>query len=212
MVMGIDIILKYFPDLTDLQKEKFAQLYDLYRDWNGKINVISRKDIDNLYLHHVIHSLSLLKFYNFNKGAKFLDIGTGGGFPGIPLAIMLEDCHFTLIDGKSKKILVVNEVANELGLKNVTALHKRAEEFKERFDFVVIRAVATLDKLRLWSFPLIKNKGVGAMPSGIFAYKGGNINEEVKLLEKNDYFEINHINDEIKEDFYNEKYIVYIQK
>lgn len=210
--MNIDIILKYFPDLTDLQQKRLSRLYELYKDWNEKINVISRKDIDNLYLHHVLHSLSLLKFYQFNEGATFLDIGTGGGFPGIPLAIMLENCKFTLIDGKSKKILVVNEVIQDLKLENITASHKRAEEFKEKFDFVVIRAVATLDKLRAWSFPLIKNNSVGPMPPGIFAYKGGNINEEVKLLEKNDYFEINNINNQVNEDFFNEKYIVYIQK
>jgi len=210
--MNIDIILKYFPDLNSKQKEQLSRLYPLYKEWNEKINVISRKDIDNLYLHHVLHSMALLKNYQFNKGAKFLDIGTGGGFPGIPLAIMLDDCHFTLIDGKAKKVLVTSEIAKELELNNVIALHKRAEEFKETFDYVVIRAVATLDKLRNWSFPLIKNSSKGSVPSGLFSYKGGNINEEIKLLERGDYSEINHIHDSINEDYFNEKYIVYIQK
>ena len=212
MVMNIDIIHKYFPDLSINQIDNLSKLYGLYKEWNEKINVISRKDIDNLYLHHILHSISLLRFYSFYPESRFLDIGTGGGFPGIPLAIMLEECNFTLIDGKSKKIKVVKEIASELGLKNVTALHKRAEEFKEKFDFVTIRAVASLDKLRLWSLPLIKNKSNNPMPPGLFSYKGGNIKEEIKLLEKNDYYESNHIFEQIEEDYFKEKYIIYLQK
>ena len=210
--MREEIIYKYFENIFDLQKEKIKKLYDLYVDWNSKINVISRKDIDNLYMHHVLHSLSILKFYSFNDGSKILDIGTGGGFPGIPLAIFLENCEFTLIDGKAKKIKVVNEVATSLDLKNVAGLHKRAEEFKEKFDFVITRAVTTIDKLKLWSYPLLKKKNTGPMPSGLFAYKGGNINEELKLLDKNDYYELNDIHEAIPEDHFKEKYIIYLQR
>jgi len=212
MVMNIDIITKYFPDLTSSQIDKLSELYKLYKTWNEKINVISRKDIDNIYLHHVLHSISLLRFYSFYPEIKFLDIGTGGGFPGIPLAIILEDCDFTLIDGKAKKIKVVSEIAEELSLKNVKALHKRAEEFKEKFDFITIRAVASLDKLRLWSMPLLKNNSKNPMPPGLFSYKGGNIKDELKLLERSDYYESNHIYDQVEEEYFKEKYIIYLQK
>lgn len=212
MEMNFDIIIKYFPNLSENQKNQLSKLYLLYKDWNAKINVISRKDIDNLYLHHVLHSMSILTFYKFNTGSKIIDIGTGGGFPGIPLAIMLEDCHFTLIDGKSKKIHVVNEIIDKLELKNVSALHQRAEEFKDKFDFAVVRAVATIDKLKDWSFPLLKQKSKGPMPSGLFAYKGGHISNEIKLLERNDYYENNHIFENITEDYFKEKYIVFVQK
>ncbi len=210
--MNIDVILKYFPELSNIQINKLSKLFALYKSWNEKINVISRKDIDNLYLHHVLHSLALLKFYSFNDGNKFLDIGTGGGFPGIPLAIMLEGCDFTLIDGKSKKIKVVNEIATELGLKNVIAIHKRAEEYKEKFDFITIRAVASMDKLRMWSFPLLKVNSKGPMPPGLFSYKGGNVVEELKYLEKSDYFESNHILEKIDHGYFKEKFIIYLQK
>ncbi len=212
MEMREGIIYKYFDNLTDLQKERIEKLYELYLDWNSKINVISRKDIDNLYLHHILHSLSILKFYSFNEGSKILDIGTGGGFPGIPLAILLENCDFTLIDGKAKKIKVVNEVANSLELNNVKGLHQRAEEFKEKFDFVITRAVATIDKLKMWSHPLLKRKNTGPMPSGLFAYKGGKINDELKLLDKDDYYELNDIHEAIPESYFKEKHIIYLQR
>lgn len=206
------IIYKYFDNLTDLQKERIEKLYELYLDWNSKINVISRKDIDNLYLHHILHSLSILKFYSFNEGSKILDIGTGGGFPGIPLAILLENCDFTLIDGKAKKIKVVNEVANSLKLNNVKGLHQRAEEFKDKFDFIITRAVTTIDKLKMWSYPLLKRKNTGPMPPGLFAYKGGIVSDELKLLNKYDYYELNDIYDAIPESYFKEKYIIYLQR
>ena len=211
MEMKEQIIYKYFDNIQDSQKEKFKNLYDLYVEWNNKINVVSRKDIGNLYLHHVLHSLSILKFYDFNNGAKILDIGTGGGFPGIPLAIMLENCDFILIDGKAKKIKVVNEITNSLNLKNVKGLHKRAEECKEKFDFVVTRAVASIDKLNMWSSPLLKKKNTGPMPSGLFAYKGGNITTELKLLDKDNYYELNDIYTSIPENYFIDKYIIYLQ-
>ena len=136
----MDIILKYFPELTDKQKEQFAALYDLYTDWNAKINVISRKDITNLYEHHVLHSLGIAKIINFRNGTQIMDLGTGGGFPGIPLAIMFPECHFHLVDSIGKKIKVATEVSTAIGLQNVSLRHCRAEEEKQMFDFVVSRA------------------------------------------------------------------------
>ncbi|HFU75513.1 MAG TPA: 16S rRNA (guanine(527)-N(7))-methyltransferase RsmG [Arcobacter sp.] len=210
--MNNEIIYRYFPNLSDLQKDRIDKLDDLYRYWNSQINVISRKDIDNIYLHHVLHSLSIMKFYTFNEGSSIMDLGCGGGFPGIPLAIINENCRFTLIDGKAKKIKVVNEIASELGLKNVFGIHQRAEECNSNFDFVVTRAVATIDKLKSWSYPVLKKKNKGPMPPGLFAYKGGNINEELKFLDKNDYYELNDIHEAIPENYFKEKYIIYLQR
>ena len=140
----MEIILKYFPNLTEQQKEQLAALYNLYTDWNSKINVISRKDITNLYEHHVLHSLGIAQVINFRPGTRVMDLGTGGGFPGIPLAILFPDTTFHLVDSIGKKIRVATEVANSIGLKNVTCCHKRAEEEKGKFDFVVSRAVMPL--------------------------------------------------------------------
>lgn len=143
----MDIILKYFPELTDIQKEQFAALYDLYTDWNSKINVISRKDITNLYEHHVLHSLGIAKVIHFKSGTSLMDLGTGGGFPGIPLAILFPECRFHLVDSIGKKVKVATEIAQAIGLKNVTTRHCRAEEEKQQFDFVVSRAVMPLTDL-----------------------------------------------------------------
>ena len=145
--MNAEIITKYFPTLSETQLKQYAALMDLYRDWNAKINVISRKDIDNLYEHHVLHSLAIAKAIRFVPGTSILDFGTGGGFPGIPLAIMFPECRFKLIDGTGKKILVATEVAKAIGLKNVRAEHLRGEEEKGKFDFVVSRAVMPLPNL-----------------------------------------------------------------
>jgi 16S rRNA (guanine527-N7)-methyltransferase len=205
-------ILKYFPNLTAEQQAQFAELMPLYKDWNDKINVISRKDIDNLYLHHVLHSLAIVKVMQFKDGANILDLGTGGGFPGIPLAIMYPSVNFTLVDSTAKKIRVVQEVATALGLKNVTAIHTRVEEIKNvQFDFVVTRAVTSLDQLLRWSFKLIKKQHQHALPNGILALKGGNIREEIKALGKGQYAESNFIQKFFKEAYFEDKAVVYVQ-
>ncbi len=208
----MDRIRSYFPDLTTKQDQQLAQLDALYRDWNQKINVISRKDIDNLYLHHVLHSMALAKVIQFNPGAKVLDLGTGGGFPGIPLAILFPETEFVLIDGIRKKIKVVNEVAEALGLPNVKAFQQRAEERKgAHFDFIVTRAVALLEKLVPWSMRLISEEQRHILPNGLLALKGGNVKEEVKALPRGSYAEIYPIKDFFAEDFFVEKSVVYVQ-
>lgn len=212
MEIKTELILKYFPDLSSEQIDKFEQMGNLYTDWNSKINLISRTDIENLFLHHILHSLTLLKFYNFREGAKILDLGTGGGFPGIPLATLLTDAEFTLIDGTAKKIMVVNDVAEKLNLKNVNGLHARAEEHKFKYDFIVTRAVASIDILQKWCLPLLKNSSVGEMPSGVFAYKGGDYKEEIKKIPRYNYTEINKISDVFSEEHFKEKVIIYLQK
>ncbi|MFN7116322.1 MAG: 16S rRNA (guanine(527)-N(7))-methyltransferase RsmG [Saprospiraceae bacterium] len=208
----MELILKYFPNLTDTQKAQFEQLDPLYRDWNAKINVISRKDIDNLYLHHVLHSLAIAKVIQFKSGATVLDIGTGGGFPGIPLAILFPETQFTLVDSIGKKIKVVQEISEAIGLQNITAFHQRVEDFKKpQFDFAVTRAVTTLDKLTDWSFRVIKNKQIHGLPNGLIALKGSNFQEEVKALPRDSYVEDYPISDFFKEDYFQEKFVVYVQ-
>jgi len=211
MEVNLEIITKYFSDFDERQISAFGKLFDLYEDWNSKINVISRKDIDALYLHHVLHSLTIIPFYDFKDGAEILDLGTGGGFPGIPLAIFYPDVQFTLIDGTAKKIKVVQEVINALELKNVRARQIRAEEIKQRFDMVVTRAVAKCDKLLLWGRPLLKNKQMHAYPNGIIALKGGDVEGELKDLPSHEYFEYHPIQEAFPEEYFKEKYVVYIQ-
>ena len=207
----MDILLKYFPDLSARQIEQLQQLGPLYREWNEKINVISRKDIDNLYEHHILHALAIAKIISFKPNAKILDLGTGGGLPGIPLAILFPQTYFTLIDGTRKKITVVEAIREELGLQNVTARHIRAEVLKEQFDFVVCRAVTSLDKLTSWTQRLLKKRQQHALPNGLIALKGGNIRKEIELLPKGRYVEIYPIADFFLESYYAEKYVLYIQ-
>ncbi len=176
----IEIITKYFPKLTDTQKSQLEQLDELYRDWNSKINVISRKDIDNLYEHHVLHSLAIAKYINFKSGTKILDFGTGGGFPGIPLAILFPEVKFRLIDGTGKKIRVATEVANAIGLKNVDAVHLRGEEEKGKYDFVVSRAVMPLPDLMKIIKKNFAKEQHNALPNGVIVLKGGDLTEELK--------------------------------
>ena len=176
----IEIITKYFPELSENQVEQFKKLQSLYEDWNQKINVISRKDIDNLYEHHVLHSLAIAKAIRFKAGTTILDFGCGGGFPGIPLAIMFPECHFRMIDGTGKKIKVVNAVAEACGLKNVDAQHLRGEDEKGKYDFIVSRAVMPLPDMMKIVRKNISNKHQNALPNGVFCLKGGNLTEELK--------------------------------
>ena len=207
----MEFLKKYFPKLTPEQLAQFEQLPDLYEEWNSKINVISRKDIDQLPIRHVLHSLAIGKFVKFRSGTSILDLGCGGGFPGIPLAIMFPQTQFTLIDGTLKKIKVVNEVAQALELQNVIGLQKRAEEWKgEKFDFIITRAVAKIAKLYEWGVPLIKKKHFHPTPNGIIALKGGSLVEEIEELPKGSYTELIPI-DFFKEEYFETKSIVYVQ-
>lgn len=207
----MNIILKYFADLDEKQLHAFSELKDLYEFHNQQVNVISRKDIQHIYLHHVLHSLSVTKFIQWNDKCKILDLGTGGGFPAIPLAIYFPQIQFTAIDGTGKKIKVVKEIAESLKLNNLEAKHLRAEECKEQFHFVLSRAVTSLLQLCILGKPLIKKQGLTAMPNGIIAYKGGDIKEEIKVIKSKAYFEIWNISDRIPEEYFGEKQLVYMQ-
>lgn len=208
--MGLSTITKYFSEFTEPQLDQFNQLEGLYRDWNSKINVISRKDIDNLYTRHVLHSLSIAAFTPFSPGSKILDLGTGGGFPGIPLAIFYPEVHFELIDGTRKKIGVVQEIVSALKLKNVQARQIRAEEVKRRYDFIVSRAVAPLPKLLEWSRPLISKKDNNAIPNGLIALKGGKIDSEIKTIPRGSYFEKEAIYQYFPEPEFDQKFLIYV--
>lgn len=180
----MNTILKYFPTLTQEQIAQFSALDSLYRDWNSKINVISRKDIDNLYEHHVLHSLAIAKILRFQPGTDVVDIGTGGGFPGIPLAIMFPECSFTLVDSVGKKIKVASEVAASLGLKNVNFVYDRMENVKQKFDFAVSRAAMSLDLLVKVCRKNINKAGHNALPNGLICLKGGELETEVKAYSR----------------------------
>lgn len=201
-------ILKYFPNLTETQRKQLERLDALYRDWNSKINVISRKDIDNLYLHHVLHSLAIAKFTQFKAGARVLDFGTGGGFPGIPLAIMFPDVQFKLIDRTAKKIRVTNEVAQTIGLKNVVAEQKSGEEEKGKYDFVVSRAVMPLPDLIKIVRKNIAKDSRNSIENGVIVLKGGDIKDEIKPF--NHIAEVDEISQWFTEDWFQEKYVIYI--
>lgn len=179
-----DLITKYFPNITARQCEQFDALYDLYADWNAKINVISRKDITNLYEHHVLHSLAIAKFINFRDNTNVLDLGTGGGFPGIPLAIMFPNANFKMIDGTGKKIKVATEIANAIGLENVLLQHKRGEEERGKFDFIVSRAVMPLSDMMKIVRKNIAKDNHNAFENGIIVLKGGTLDEELKPFKK----------------------------
>ncbi len=204
----MDIVNKYFKDLSPTQQQQFVALFDVYKEWNDKINVISRKDFDTLYERHVLHSLAIAKFLPFQPDSKILDIGTGGGFPGIPLAIMFPECQFHLVDSIGKKIKVVQEVSSALGLTNVIASHGRAEEVKDKFDFIVSRAVAELALLVRWSQGKIAKKQINAIPNGLICLKGGDLSEELKIV--NQYKELYNLNDYFTEDFFETKKLVYV--
>ncbi len=206
-----EIIQKYFPDLSAHQIHQFKQLGPLYHEWNQKINVISRKDIENLYLHHILHSLAIAKVVRFVPNAVILDLGTGGGLPGIPLAILFPETQFTLIDGTRKKITVVQAISDTLQLKNVIARHQRAEDVKQKFDFVICRAVTSLEKLVIWSNRLFKTKQQHAIPNGLITLKGGDLRAEIRSLPKGTYTELIPLSDFFEESYFQEKYAVYVQ-
>lgn len=204
----MDEILKYFPKLSELQIKQFSALMELYSDWNAKINVISRKDIENLYEHHVLHSLAIAKTIHFRSGTKILDFGTGGGFPGIPLAIMFPDSQFKLIDGTGKKILVATEVATSIGLKNVVAEHLRGEDETGKFDFVVSRAVMPLPDLMKIVKKNISKKSQNAMGNGIICLKGGNVEGEIHNFRR--IAEVMKISNWFQEEWFKEKNVIYV--
>jgi 16S rRNA (guanine527-N7)-methyltransferase len=201
-------ILKYFPELTDEQRRQLEALDALYRDWNEKINVISRKDIDHLYEHHVLHSMAIAKIIRFQAGSKILDFGTGGGFPGIPLAILFPDCDFKLIDGTGKKIRVAQEVCNAIGLRNCHPEHLRGEEEKGKYDFVVSRAVMPLPDLYKIVRKNISQEQRNALPNGIICLKGGDLQEETRPYRN--IVDITDINQFFNEEWFQEKNIIYL--
>ena len=201
-------ILKYFPHLTEQQRQQLAALDALYRDWNAKINVISRKDIDNLSAHHVLHSMAIGKALRFKPATTVLDFGTGGGFPGIPLAILFPDVKFKLIDGTGKKIRVATEVAQAIGLNNVVAEHLRGEEEKGKFDFVVTRAVMPLPDLVKIVKKNISTTQRNAMPNGVFALKGGDIQAEIQPFKR--IAEVEEIANWFEEEWFKEKHLIYV--
>ena len=208
-MVDVDILYKYFPNLTKEQKSRFQKLYGVYKHWNDQINVISRKDFDQFYERHVLHSLGVAKIISFQEGTDVLDVGTGGGFPGIPLAILFPNVRFHLIDSIGKKIKVVNEVIRELELSNVTAEQIRAEEVKGKYDFVISRAVTQMSKFMPWVRGKFKKKGKNGYPNGIFYLKGGDLKDELSSVKE--YTEINELSDYFEESFFETKKVVYIQ-
>lgn len=206
---NIDLILKYFPDLSEEQKAQFGQLEELYQNWNAQINVISRKDTDHFYERHVLHALAIAKVMSFTDGSKILDIGTGGGFPGIPLAILFPNCEFLLVDSIGKKIKVVNEVAKALGLKNVQGVHERAEKIKDQFDFIVSRAVTAMPKFLSWTKGKFLKEDKNPFKNGILYLKGGDLTEEMASVKKAiQYFNISEL---FEEEFFETKKVVYVR-
>ncbi len=205
----MELITKYFPGLSSIQLEKFEQLEALYLEWNSRINVISRKDMEHFYERHVLHSLGIVKVQQFLPGTKVLDVGTGGGFPGIPLAIMFPDTQFLLVDSIGKKIKVVQEVAKTAGINNVTAIHTRAEDVKQKFDFVVSRAVTVLPDFIKWVENKITKESRHEIKNGILYLKGGGLEAELAPL-RNKY-QIFNLNEYFNEDFFETKKVVHVK-
>jgi 16S rRNA (guanine527-N7)-methyltransferase len=203
----MELILKYFPQLTDIQKSQFEKLQELYEDWNLKINVVSRKDIDELYLRHVLHSLGIAKIQNFLPGSKILDVGTGGGFPGVPLAILFPEVYFHLVDSIGKKIKVVEEVVDGLQLQNVKATNARVEIVSGKYDFIVSRAVAQMDTFVHWVDGKIAKKSIHDRKNGILYLKGGDLSEELKYYPKATVFPLS---DFFSEEFFETKSVVHL--
>ncbi|MBT6438093.1 MAG: 16S rRNA (guanine(527)-N(7))-methyltransferase RsmG [Flavobacteriales bacterium] len=208
-MQGLELILKYFPDLTDHQKQQFSQLESLYAEWNDQINVISRKDIDQLYERHVLHSLGIAKIIQFTNGTSLLDVGTGGGFPGIPLAILFPKCQFHCVDSIGKKIKVVNEVTESIGLTNLTAEHQRAEKVNDKYDFVISRAVTRMKPFINWVHGKTLKKNSNKLLNGILYLKGGDIIDELAEI-KRDYNVFN-LSDQFTEEFFETKKVVWVK-
>lgn len=206
--MAIDLILKYFPEISEAQKLQFEKLEELYTEWNAKINVISRKDMESLYEKHILHSLGIAKIMEFAPGTKVLDIGTGGGFPGIPLAILFPEVQFTLIDSIGKKITVVNAVAEGIELKNVTGIHGRAEKLKEKFHFVVSRAVTQMPEFLRWLKGKFEKEQFNPKHNGVLYLKGGDLAEELAGMK----CEIFNLKNYFEEEFFDTKKVVYLSK
>ncbi|AXO81210.1 16S rRNA (guanine(527)-N(7))-methyltransferase RsmG [Olleya aquimaris] len=203
----MELILKYFPDLTPLQIEQFTKLEALYQDWNLKINVVSRKDIDELYLRHVLHSLAIAKVMDFKSGSSMMDVGTGGGFPGIPLAILYPECEFHLVDSINKKLNVVREVVTGLELQNVKVTHSRVEEIKETYDFIISRAVAAMPTFVHWIKGKVAKTQQNDLKNGILYLKGGDLTEELKDYQTTTIY---NISDFYEEDFFETKKVVHL--
>ena len=203
----MELIQKYFPDLSEIQKAQFSKLLDLYAVWNAKINVVSRKDIDELYLKHVLHSLGIAKVLQFKDGTKIMDVGTGGGFPGIPLAILFPECHFHLVDSINKKLKVVDAVAEDLGLANVITSHKRAEDINDSFDFIVSRAVTAMPTFVGWVKHKVNKKSKHELKNGILYLKGGDLTEELKSFPKAKIYDLTNY---FTEDFFETKKVVHL--
>ena len=203
----MELIEHYFPEITSDQRDKFAALQELYKDWNSKINVVSRKDVDELYLRHVLHSLGIAKVQQFKPGANILDVGTGGGFPGIPLAILFPETNFRLVDSIGKKIKVVNEVSEGLGLKNVITTNSRVEEIKGNFDFIVSRAVAAMPTFVHWVKGKIAKESKHELKNGILYLKGGDLTEELQDYPKATIY---NLSDYFREEFYETKKVVHL--
>lgn len=204
----ISIITKYFPNITEKQKEQFGELQELYRFWNAQINVVSRQDIENLYEKHVLHSLGIAKVMPFNIGSEVLDVGTGGGFPGIPMAIMFPDTQFHLVDSIGKKIKVVTEVATALGLKNVKAQHERAEKIDHTYDFIISRAVTRIAPFYQWVQNKVNRNQFNALDNGILYLKGGDLTEEIAELDKK--HTLYELSSYFEEEFFETKKVLYI--
>jgi len=207
--MDSHLISKYFPDLTEKQLKQFESLKVLYQEWNAQINVISRKDEDNFYIHHVLHSLAISKIINFQSGTQILDIGTGGGFPGVPLAILFPEAQFVLVDSIGKKIKVVNGVADSLGLTNVSGIHERVEKIPGQFDFILSRAVAPLDDLLFWTKDKLNPKNNNELANGWICLKGGDLTDELSKIKK--HIRTYSISDWFNEDFFETKKIIYVR-
>jgi 16S rRNA (guanine527-N7)-methyltransferase len=210
-VLTMDILLKYFPSLNPKQIDQLTALEGVYREWNSMINVISRKDIDNLYLHHVLHSMAIAKWISFKPKSSILDLGCGGGFPGIPLAILFPEVQFHMVDSVAKKLKVVDAVAESIGLSNIRTTHSRVEELKSQYDFILTRAVAKAPQLLSWIRNKAKERQINAVPNGLIALKGGAIYDEMKPLKEKEYYEITPLSSYFEEGFYEEKFLVYVQ-